>query len=28
MIKVFSTVEAAENYLGVPLEDALQELGA
>ena len=27
-IKVFSTVEAAENYLGVPLESALQELGA
>ncbi len=27
-IKIFSTVEAAENYLGVPLESALQELGA
>ena len=26
-IKVFLTVEAAEGYLGVPLEDALRELG-
>jgi hypothetical protein len=27
-IEVFSNVEAAEDYLGVPLEQALQELGA